>query len=149
MIPAEDQRSNPFRSSWSGIIWQQQLIMDFRWRKEEELCKLFDLFWWTMMVEYMMHKKDHKYLILVKMLANPAAYFDVLLLVCGARLGCLTFHKYMWSASLSFFFGGGQKLFYLQYWEQCLKSVLQVASCLKSAILLKNTVACIEFNVKI
>lgn len=31
-----------------------------------------------MMVEYMMRKKDHKYLILVKILANPAAYIDVL-----------------------------------------------------------------------
>lgn len=69
------------------------------------------------------------------------------LLVCGAWLGCLTFHQYMWSASLYLFIflfgqGGGQKLFCLQYWQQVLhqglKSVLQVPSCLKSAILLTN-----------
>lgn len=100
------------------------------------------------MVEYMMRKKDHKYLILVKILANPVAYIDVLQTEKPVSMWRTTglsdlSQLNMWSASLYFYFfilRGCQKLFYLQCWEQvlhqCLKSVFQVPSCLKSAILL-------------
>lgn len=104
-----------------------------------------------------MHKKDHKYLILVKILANPVAYIDVLQTekaVSMWRTTGLTDLSPIYVKCITLFIlylGGGVSncstySIGSRFCASVLKSVLQVPFCLKSVILL--TKYCNMYRIK-